>query len=224
MNKCRSKKCLLQELGHNTQRPHEVGVIILFLQMRKEAQRLRDWPRTRSGKLAGPSESRALSAPRAAAARLPQHPAQNGPDALRDASRGSHLGLWGAPGWPRTELSPTPASAPKPPQHQSLVPSSFTAFQSPRSCHVTCRAAQPPGKCSTDPRPLGQLLSRQSVPPGRTDLICDLTLPFSTACPYSTPGSRRPQIPPHPKPRDYKSHRATRVAAFPLPVEQRACS
>ena len=133
-------------------------------------------------------------------------------------------GLWDAPGWPRTELSPTPASAPKPLQHRSLVPSRFTAFQSPRSRHVTCRGAKPPGKCSTGPSALGQLLSRQSVPPGRTDLLCDLTLPFSTACSYSTPGSRRPQIPPYPKPRDYKPHNANRVTAFPLPVEQRACS
>ena len=184
---------------------------------------IKDWARTHSWKVAGPSESRARSAPRAAASRLPQQPAQNGPDALRRFPKVSP-GLWDAPGWPRTELSPTPASVPKPPQNQSLVPSRFTAFQRPRSRHVTCRGAKPPGKCSTGPSPLGQLLSRQLVPPGRTDLLCDLTLPFSTACPYSTSGSRRPQIPPYPKPPDYKPHNAIHVTAFPLPVEQRACS
>lgn len=113
MNKCRSTKCLLQELGHNTQRPYEVGVIILFLQMRKEAQRLRGWPRTHSGKVAGPSESRARFSPRAAAARLLQHPAQNGPDALRDASRGSHLASGVLPGDPEqnsARLPPLPRS------------------------------------------------------------------------------------------------------------------
>ena len=107
MNKCRSKTYLLQELSHNAQRPHEVGVI-LFLQMKKEAQRLRDWPGTHSCKVAGPSESRARSAQRTAAACLPQQLAQNGPDALRDASQGSHLSSGMLPGGPEQNSARLP--------------------------------------------------------------------------------------------------------------------
>lgn len=137
-------------------------VIILFLQINNEARRLRrDWPNSHSGKVAGPHS-------RLRPARQPVHRGTQrkaGPAALGDTSHGVSPGLTSArprqlplgPVLRRTVLSPTPASAIPPAGHSSL-----RAFQSPRSRQVTRRRAQPPGKCSTGPGPLCQLLSRQT--------------------------------------------------------------